>query len=113
MDGFESTESPPLGSDRRIAQKCFEQLLVVAFQPDVLGGERIAYQPVEHASRIGTSVHVVAERYGQGVRRRFRFDISLDFFYDSVEQVRAAMDIADDVDPGIVLGVCQILPAVL
>src|SRR5262245_20421967 len=64
MQCFESSEAPPLGSDRGIAQKCFEKCLMVAFESNVSGRKWIACQPVEYASRIRTPVHVVAQRYG-------------------------------------------------
>ena len=87
VEGFEPTKSSPAGRDGWIAQKHLEQLLVIAFEPDVLGRKGIAFQPFEHPARIWTSVHVVAQRYGQAVSCRICLEISLDFLDHSIEQV--------------------------
>src|SRR6516162_7822815 len=98
VERFESAKSSPLGRDRRIGQKSFEQRLMVAFERDVSGRERIICQTVQHASRIGTSVHVVAQRDGQAIGDRAFFEILLDLLDHFVEQIGATMDVADDVD---------------
>src|SRR5262249_20772494 len=98
MQRLEAAEAPPMTGDGRIAQKGLEQGFVVSFQRDELGRKRIAREALENPARIGAAIDVIADRHGQAVVHGRGLKIAADLAHEAVEQVGAAMNVADHVE---------------
>ncbi len=72
---------------------------MVSFQRDELGRKRVAQQALDHAARIRAAVDVIAERHGESIGDRIAFVLPRDLADDAIEQVGAAVNVADDVEP--------------
>src|SRR5205823_8838205 len=96
---LQPAEAAPMARDRRIAQKALEQGFVVSLQRDELRRKWIARQAIEDAARIGAAIDVIADGYGETIARTAFFKIARDFADHAVEEIRSAVNIADDVEP--------------
>src|SRR5262249_58340214 len=93
----EAAQSPQMLGDRGIVEKHLEQRFMISFQRDEVRWERIAHEPIEHAARIRPPIHVVTKRDGHAVAGGIRVEVARNVLDHPVEQVRAAMNVADDV----------------
>src|SRR5262245_63811750 len=84
--------------DSGIVEKHLEQRFVISFQRDEIRWERIAHEPIEDTAGIRPPIHVVAERDGYAVAGGTRVEVARNVGDHAVEQVRAAMNVADDVN---------------
>ncbi len=84
--------------DGGIVEKHLEQRFVVSFQRDEVRRERIAHEAVEHPARIRPSINVVAERDRHAVADWTRVEVARNVVDHAVEQIRPAMNVADDVN---------------
>ena len=84
--------------DGGIVEKHLEQRFVISFQRDEVRRERIAHEAVEHPARIRPSINVVAERDRHTVADWTRVEVARNVVDHAVEQIRPAMNVADDVN---------------
>jgi hypothetical protein len=84
--------------DSGIVEKHFEQRFVISFQRDEVRWERIAHEAVEHPARIRSPINVVAGRHGHAVAAWIRVEVARNVVDHPVEQIQAAMNVADDVN---------------
>src|SRR5215470_10764829 len=84
--------------DGGIVEKHLEQRFVISFQRDEVRRERIAHEAVEHPARIRPSINVVAERDRHAVADWTRVEVARNVVDHAVEQIRPAMNVADDVN---------------
>ncbi len=99
MQRLQPAKAAPMGRDRGIAQKALEQGFVISLQRNEIRRKRIARQAIEDAARIGAAIDVIADRYGQTSARGTCFKIACDLADHAVEQIRSAVNIANDVEP--------------
>src|SRR5690349_7615507 len=94
------TAGPPTQLSRsRVMQKALEQRLMVAPEGDEFCRERIAHQPIDYAARVGATVDIIADRDDKAVGYWMTRQIASDLADHAVEQVGAAMNVADDLQP--------------
>ena len=71
---------------------------MITLQRNEIGRKRIARQAIEDAARIGAAIDVIADRDGQTIAGRGRVKIARDLADHAVEQIRSAVNIANDIE---------------
>ena len=67
----------------------------------------IARKPIEHSARIGTAIHIIAQRYCKAFATLVLLHIAINFVDDSIEKIRATVDVSDDVESDIAVDACK------
>ncbi len=90
----------PVGTDRDIDEEAQHEVLVVALEVDRFesGGRRLQEQ-VDDLARLGAAVDVIAEIDHDVARRRPVLGVGRDHGVQKREQVGAAVDVADGIEP--------------
>jgi len=81
----------------RIAEKGFEQGLVISLERDEPRWERVVRKAVKHAARIWASIDVVTDRDRDAIADWISVEITENLIDHPVEKIRAPMDVADDI----------------
>ena len=89
---------PPLTTHRRFIEEGLEQSLVIALERNKTTGKWITQQALDHTTGFGTAINIVSERYGQIVFAML-INIATNSFNQSIEQIQAAVNVANNVKP--------------
>jgi hypothetical protein len=87
--------------DRGAFQKSFKKRLVIAPERDIPGWKGIPRKSIEYTSGIRAAIDIVSQRDRKSVATTISLNIAANFIDDSIEKIRAAMNIANDVQPKI------------
>jgi len=93
----QTAQQLPLFQDGRILQEAEQQDLVVSFKADCVARACVIDQPVDHGSRIGSSIHVVAKKYLPGLRRRLAREMPIYSLNNAVQERGASMHVTNHV----------------
>ena len=100
VQGGKAAELEPAGSHGGIGQEFLEcRFMVAAQMHGAEGGGRAADHDVDHLAGMQPAVHVIAEIYQIVDRSGRRFGILGHHVEQAHQQIRAAMDVTDRVDP--------------
>ena len=101
LQALGTAEPAPFGDQLRVAlQDAKQHLLVIAEQED--GPDSFAAigpQPLDHLGRARAAVDEVADEDEQGVARRAMLQLGMNFREQLLQQVEAAVDVADGIGP--------------
>ena len=81
-------------------QKILKAFVVIAAQADhAVVGCHAGDQEIQYAFRVGSAVAIVADMHDAPVSRPFALDLRVDAGVHGDQQVAAAVDVADGVEP--------------
>jgi len=72
---------------------------MVALERDVLAWKWITDQPVQHSTRVGPAINVIAECDRQRFFNRVLFQIARNRLHEPIKQIGAAVNISDCINP--------------
>jgi len=95
---LQTTNALPITEDGWLADKLGQKSLVVAFEKDHPMRAIAGDQSVQDPARIWSTIDVIAKKDFKAIRNRSFCQIGIDVVKHPVEQIRAAMDVADSIN---------------
>jgi hypothetical protein len=104
---LKATEAAPVVRNRWINKKSFEDGFMVALQRRERSRKGIAGEPFYDPLRVRAAVNIIAQCHSEAIGDRSDFQIACDAYNHTVEEIRSAVEIADNVNAGGRRGYCR------